>query len=228
MNLEKRQASSKLIGASPGYVGYEEGGFLTEKVRKEPYSIILFDEIEKAHEEVIQLLLQILDEGRLTDNFGRSANFKNCLIILTSNLGSVHLSKNTSLGFGAGDNTSARSKVKNEAKKFFRPEFLNRLDDILVFNNFTKPDIQQIVDIELDKVKDKLSEKNIGLLFDTNVGAHLAEATLAENCGARLLQRMIQDKIESLLAFEIVNGTLKKNSIATVKVVDGKFSLEIA
>jgi len=226
--FSEKHSASKLIGASPGYVGYEEGGLLTERVRKDPYSIILFDEIEKANDEVIQLLLQLLDEGRLTDNFGRSANFRNCLVILTGNLGSVHLNKNTSVGFNSDDSSTSRDKVADEAKKFFRPEFLNRLDDILVFNNFTENDISQIVDMELNKVKDKLTQKNIGLVIDSSVNNYLITHTLEQNCGARPLQRLIQDKIESLLAFELVDGNLSRNSVVKIKVRDNKVCLKIS
>ena len=180
----EKQSASKLIGASPGYVGYEEGGYLTEKIRVNPYSVILFDEIEKAHDEVIQLLLQVLDEGRLTDNFGRSTDFKNCLIILTGNLGSRHMAKNTSVGFSSSSfNNESAAKVLSEAKKFFKIEFLNRLDNISVFNNFTEKDIIKICSIELTKVKEKLGDKGIGLVFDSSVLDYLVSKVSRRKCG---------------------------------------------
>ena len=222
----EKHSSSKLIGASPGYVGYEEGGGLTEKIRENPYSIVLVDEIEKASPEIISLFLQILDEGKLTDNFGRAAYFKNALIIFTGNLGAEYFSKGSTVGF-----SSSRSlpdeKVKEEAKKFFSPEFLNRLDNILVFNNFCEKDIQSIVHIELNKLKDKLADKNIGIFFASEVITFLTSATVEEKCGVRSLNRLIEDKIESLIAHRLVGGQLGKGSVARIEVENGKFVLKI-
>ena len=223
----EKQSSAKLIGASPGYVGYEEGGLLTEKVRNDPYCIILFDEIEKANDDVIQLLLQILDEGRLTDNMGRVTDFTNSLIILTGNVGSQHMAKNTSVGFAEKLPQDSSEKVKDEAKKFFKPEFLNRLDNICVFNNFTSVHLKKICLMELDKVKDKIADKGISLFFNPSVVAYLVSKVAEEGSGARPLQRLIEDKIESLLGVELIEGALKKGSVAKIKVAHGKFLLEI-
>ena len=225
----EKQASSKLIGASPGYVGYEEGGLLTEKVRNNPYSIILADELEKAHPEVLNLFLQILDEGKLTDNFGRVTDFTNCLIILTGNVGAAHFTKVSSVGFGAADSTTDPSpQVLEEVKKLFTAEFLNRLDDVLIFNSFSESQLLDITSIELNKLKDKLAQKNVGFSVDESAINYLAKEALAQKCGARPLQRLIQEKIESLVAIDLVDGSIKKGDFIRVVESEGCFSLEKA
>lgn len=224
----EKHSSSKLIGASPGYVGYEEGGFLTEKVRRNPYSIILFDEVEKAHPEVLDLLLQILDEGRLSDNFGKTTDFKNCLVILTGNIGSHHLLKNTKVGFGSGEEVAAVDKVKEEVKKLLRPEFLNRLDGMLVFNNFTTNDLRQIVKIELSKLREKLQPQEIVLSFTNSLITYLTEATAEGENGARPIQRLIQTKVENPLANALIEKTIHKGSEVKISYVHGEINLEIA
>ncbi len=224
----EKQSASKLIGASPGYVGYEEGGFLTEKVRRNPYSIVLFDEVEKAHPEVLDLLLQILDEGRLSDNFGKTTDFKNCLIILTGNIGSHHLAKNTKVGFGSAPEVVPVDKVKEEAKKLLRPEFLNRLDGILVFNNFREEDLRRIVKIELNKLKTKLERQEISLSFKDSLLTYLTQATAEENNGARPLQRLIQDKVENLLAGALIKKEITGGSTVKISYNQEEISLEIS
>ena len=224
----EKQSSSKLIGASPGYVGYEEGGFLTEKVRRNPYSIILFDEVEKAHPEVLDLLLQILEEGRLSDNFGKVTSFKNCLVILTGNIGSQHLSRNTNVGFGAESASPPQDKVKDEAKKMLRPEFLNRLDGVLVFNNFEKADIEKICDLELAKFTNKLITKNINVSIGKSLRKYLINQTLEMSNGARPLQRLIQDKIENDISIGLIKGAIKTNSSLSLDWQEDSLVLEIS
>ena len=160
-----------MVGSPPGYIGYEEGGQLTEQVRRKPYSVILFDEIEKAHPDVMNMLLQILEEGKLTDNVGRVINFRNTVVLMTSNVGAETIRKGGSLGFSPiTDETSyekMRDKIMDEAKRVFRPEFLNRLDDIIVFRSLNKPDLLEILDLEIVKVMDRLKAKSIKLVLDT-------------------------------------------------------------
>lgn len=222
----EKQSSAKLIGSSPGYVGYEEGGLLTEKVRNNPYSIILLDELEKAHDEVINLFLQLLDEGKLTDSFGRTTDFTNCLIILTGNVGSEHFKKTSTVGFQSSSSQEVFGKVKESAKKFFTAEFLNRLDNILVFDSFSFEDIEKICIIELNNFKDKLAEKSIGVSFDSSVIKALVDKTLSLNSGARPLQRIIQEEIESLVAIDIVDGSLRKGDFIRVESGEEGFFLE--
>ncbi|MFM7815387.1 MAG: AAA family ATPase, partial [Verrucomicrobiota bacterium] len=161
---------SRLIGSPPGYVGYEEGGQLTEKVRRQPYSVVLFDEIEKAHPDVMNMLLQILEEGKLTDSLGRAVDFRNTIILLTSNVGSDVLRKSNVIGFGkssdVADYDTMRSKTLDEAKKFFRPEFLNRLDDIIVFRTLGKPELVEILELEIKKVLERISRRNVNVVLD--------------------------------------------------------------
>ena len=158
-------AVSRLVGSPPGYVGYEEGGQLTEKVRRRPYSVVLFDEVEKAHPEVMHILLQILEEGKLTDSLGRSVDFRNTIVIMTSNLGADFVRKGGGLGFGKGDATadyeSLKRQMLEEAKKVFRPELLNRLDEVIVFRQLNRDDVIKILELEIKKIRDRLSTKNI-------------------------------------------------------------------
>src|SRR6201998_962209 len=160
---------SRLVGSPPGYVGYEEGGQLTEKVRRNPYSVVLFDEIEKAHPDVWNMLLQILEEGKLTDSVGRVVNFRNTIILMTSNVGSDTIKKQTTRGFSPisdeGTYEKMREKILDEARKTFKPEFLNRLDDVIVFRSLTKPDLIQILDLEINKVLERLRHKNLQVVL---------------------------------------------------------------
>lgn len=203
-------AVSRLVGAPPGYVGYDEGGQLTEKVRRKPYSVVLLDEIEKAHPDVFNLLLQVLDEGRLTDSFGRKVNFKNTILIMTSNLGTRDLAKAGGLGFNRSDKKSIREKmverVEEELKKTFNPEFLNRLDEMVVFNPLERKEIIRIVDLEIAEIFDRLKERDIGISLTPGAKALLAEKGYDPTYGARQLKRTIQKLVEDPMAEEILQG----------------------
>lgn len=215
---------SRLIGSPPGYVGHEEGGQLTEKVRRRPYSVVLFDEIEKAHPDVFNLLLQMLDEGHMTDSLGRKVNFKNCLIILTSNIGVRQLED---FGTGVGFQTKSKlesveeerkSVLEKELKKKFAPEFINRLDDIIIFNNLNQKDIRKIVDLELNLIEKRILEIGYKVKFNKNVKEFLSEKGYDEKFGARPLSRSIQKYIEDVIAEEILKGTTKEGDVIELTV----------
>jgi len=203
---------SRLIGSPPGYVGYEEGGQLTEKVRRQPYSVVLFDEIEKAHPDVMNMLLQILEEGKLTDSLGRAVDFRNTIILLTSNVGSDVLRKSNVIGFGksseSNDYETMRGKTLDEAKKFFRPEFLNRLDDIIVFRTLGKPELVEILDLEVQKVVERISRRNVKVVFDEKAKEFLITKGFDPAYGARPMRRAVEKELEDPLAEEILRGTL--------------------
>jgi ATP-dependent Clp protease ATP-binding subunit ClpC len=203
---------SRLVGSPPGYVGYEEGGQLTEAVRRRPYSVVLFDEIEKAHPDVMNMLLQILEEGKLTDNVGRVVDFRNTIILLTSNVGAETIRKQSTIGFTApSDETNyekMREKIMEEAKRAFRPEFLNRLDDIIVFRSLTKPDLIEILDLEVNKVTDRLKARNITLELDAPAKDFLVEKGFDPVYGARPMRRAVERYLEDPLAEEILRGKL--------------------
>ena len=221
---------SKLIGSPPGYVGFDEGGQLTEKIRRKPYSVILFDEIEKAHPDVMNMLLQILDDGRLTDAQGRTVNFKNTVIIMTSNIGARLITDKTTLGFSAGDKNEESQKeyetikkdVMGELKKQFRPEFINRIDEIIVFHKLNDEDIKQIIDIMLNQVKKRMKAKDIELEIDDSVKELIAKKGVDTNYGARPLKRAIQNILEDKIAEEILDGNIKPNKKAVIKAEDDK------
>ncbi len=204
---------SRLIGSPPGYVGYEEGGQLTEKVRRNPYSVVLFDEIEKAHPDVWNLLLQILEDGKLTDNTGHVVNFRNTIILMTSNVGSDTIKRQSTLGFSPITDESTyekmRERILDEAKRTFRPEFLNRLDDVVVFRSFTKPDLIQILTLEADKVVERLRHKNIKLELDDKAKDFLVEKGYDPQYGARPMRRAVERFLEDPLAEEILKGSLQ-------------------
>ncbi len=204
---------SRLIGSPPGYVGYEEGGQLTEKVRRNPYSVVLFDEIEKAHPDVWNLLLQILEDGKLTDNTGHVVNFRNTIILMTSNVGSDTIKRQSTLGFSPITDESSyekmRERILDEAKRTFRPEFLNRLDDVIVFRSFTKPDLIQILTLEADKVVERLRHKNIKLQLDDKAKDFLVEKGYDPQYGARPMRRAVERFLEDPLAEEILRGSLQ-------------------
>jgi ATP-dependent Clp protease ATP-binding subunit ClpC len=198
--MEKHTAS-RLIGAPPGYVGYEEGGQLSEAVRRRPYSVVLFDEVEKAHPDVMHLLLQILEEGQVTDNFGRKIDFRNTIVILTSNVGAETIKRQTSLGFGAmsqdtSDHEGIKGKIGEQAKKFFKPEFLNRLDDIVVFRMLEKEQLVTIVDLEVGKVVTRLKNKKIELVLDQVAREFLMKEGYDPQYGARPMRRAVEKHIE--------------------------------
>ena len=211
---------SRLVGSPPGYVGYEEGGQLTEKVRRNPYSVVLFDEIEKAHPDVWNMLLQILEEGKLTDSMGRIVNFRNTIILMTSNVGSDTLKKSSTLGFAPITDESsyekARERVLEEAKKTFRPEFLNRLDDLIVFRTFTKPDLIAILNLEVEKVLERLRKKNLKLELDDKAKDLLVEKGYDPQYGARPMRRAVERFFEDPLAEEILKGALVEGDLIKV------------
>ena len=207
-------AVSRLVGSPPGYVGYDEGGQLTEAVRRKPYAVVLFDEVEKAHPDVIQLLLQILEDGRLTDSLGRTVDFRNTIIIMTSNVGAQLLQRQTSMGFAAAaasfnDSEKMREKVLEEAKRVFKPEFLNRISDIIFFRPLAKDDLVKIVDIELAKFAHRLMERNIPLEFTTEAKSLLIEKGYDEKYGARPLRRAVEHYLEDPLAEALLRGEVK-------------------
>lgn len=206
---------SRLIGSPPGYVGYEEGGELTEAVRRNPYSIVLFDEIEKAHPEVLNLLLQILDDGRVTDSNGRTVDFKNTIIIMTSNLGSEHI---------LDGNTS---EVMNDVKKYFRPEFINRIDEIIVFNPLTKDNIKCILDKLIHEMEDRLKDNNIHIKLTDDARNYLIENGYDITYGARPLKRLLSRTVETTIAKVLINGELKFGSTLVVDYKDDKFDVTI-
>ncbi len=203
---------SRLIGSPPGYVGHEEGGQLTEKVRRQPYSVVLFDEIEKAHPDVMNMLLQILEEGKLTDSHGRTVDFRNTIILLTSNVGSDTIRKQASMGFSKATDDSSydamRGRILDEAKKFFRPEFLNRFDDIIVFRTLGRPELNVILDLEIAKVLERIRRRNITVLLDESARAFLIEKGFDPQYGARPMRRAVERYLEDPLAEEILRGTL--------------------
>ena len=211
----EKHTVSRMIGSPPGYVGYEEGGQLTDKIRRRPYSVILLDEIEKAHPDVSNVLLQILEDGRLTDAKGRTASFKNAILIMTSNVGSDIIAKEASLGFIGGDKEAEgrenlKEKVMTALKENFRPEFLNRIDEIIIFNYLGKPEIKKIVDLQLANVAERLKQKKIEIKVMEKAKEFLAERGFDQNLGARPLKRVIQKLVLDPLALKIVSGELKE------------------
>jgi ATP-dependent Clp protease ATP-binding subunit ClpC len=218
---------SRLIGSPPGYVGYEEGGQLTEQVRRKPYSVILFDEVEKAHPDVWNMLLQILEEGKLTDNIGRVVNFRNTVILMTSNVGSETIKRGTTLGFSPITDENSyekmRDRIMEDAKKTFRPEFLNRLDDVIVFRALTKPDLIQILGLEVGKVVERLKHKNLQLQLDDPARDFLVERGYDPQYGARPMRRAVERFLEDPLAEEILRGHLHEGE--PILVTTGKDKL---
>ncbi len=217
---------SRLIGSPPGYVGYEEGGQLTEQVRRRPYSVVLFDEIEKAHPDVWNILLQILEEGKLTDNVGRVVNFRNTIILMTSNVGSDTLRKAGTMGFASATEETSYEKMKertmDEAKKVFRPEFLNRLDDVIVFRALTRPDLIQILDLEIRKVTDRLKGRKVTLELEAKAKDFLVERGFDPQYGARPMRRAVERFLEDPLAEELLRGNLHEGDPIQVHVEGDK------
>ncbi len=229
--MEKFTAS-RLIGSPPGYVGYEEGGQLSEAVRRRPYSVVLFDEIEKAHPDVMHLLLQILEEGKVTDSLGRKIDFRNTIIIMTSNVGADLIRRQTTMGFGAPTDTqdyeSMREKILDETKRVFKPEFLNRLDEIIVFHTLNKPDLLKIVDLEVDKVKRRLKLKEIEIILDEPAHEFVINKGYDPTYGARPMRRAVERYLEDPLAEELLRGTVKAGDIVEVTVAGDKLSFHVA
>ena len=228
----EKHTVSKLIGSPPGYVGFEEGGQLTEKVRRKPYSVVLFDEIEKAHPDVFNMLLQILEDGRLTDSQGRTVDFKNTIIIMTSNVGARLITeKQSSLGFNSENENAEESEKKDikelvtgELRKVFRPEFLNRVDDIIVFNKLNKDEIKQIAVKMLKTLENRLDKMNIKISFTDNAVSKIADKGFDENYGARPLRRAIQNEIEDPLSEQMLEGKVKDGAVVTCDFADGQFT----
>ena len=223
---------SKLIGSPPGYVGYDDGGQLTEAVRRKPYSIILFDEIEKAHPDVFNILLQILDDGRLTDSNGRTVNFKNTVIIMTSNTGARNITETKSIGFINKDDGSAsyertKAEVMNELKKTFRPEFLNRLDEIIIFNKLGKEAIEKIANIMLNEFADKLKQREIKVKIDKSIVEYIAKVGFDDLYGARPLKRAVQSKVEDKFAEELLDGKIKDGDNIILKAKDDNVIIDL-
>ncbi|MAH34766.1 MAG: NDP-hexose 4-ketoreductase [Verrucomicrobiales bacterium] len=215
--------SSRLIGSPPGYVGYEEGGQLSEAVRRRPYSVVLFDEIEKAHPDVMHLLLQILEEGTVTDSLGRKVDFRNTIIIMTSNVGAELIKKQTALGFGAMENESAdyegmKVKILDQSKKVFKPEFLNRLDDLIVFHMLEKKDLVKIVDLEISKVIDRLKSREISVKIDNKAKDFLIEDGYDPEYGARPMRRSVEKHLEDPLAEHLLRGDVKDGDFVGVTI----------
>ncbi len=223
---------SKLIGSPPGYVGFEEGGQLTEKIRRKPYSVILFDEIEKAHPDVLNVLLQILDDGILTDGQGKKVNFKNTIIIMTSNIGAKLITDKNTIGFESQVNEEAEYKdvkdnVMKELKKSFKPEFLNRIDDIIVFHKLNKEDLRKIIELLIKDFSKRLEDSNIKIKFDKSAIDYIVEKGYDKNYGARPLKRAIQSEIEDKLAEDILDGKVNKGDNITCKFKKGEIIFEV-
>ncbi len=227
----EKHSVSKLIGSPPGYIGYEEGGQLTELVRHRPYSVILFDEIEKAHPEVFNILLQVFDNGRLTDAKGRTVNFKNTLIILTSNIGAQFIDKMEKIGFTSGEKVEnyddAKEKVMVSLKEFFKPEFLNRLDDIVLFDVLSPEAIRKIVDIQISDVKKRLAERNITLSFTDLAYELLSKEGYSPQYGARPLKRVIQNKVLTPIASLMLSKSISRGGEVDISVKNGEFTFEV-
>ncbi len=221
---------SRLVGAPPGYVGYDEGGQLTEKIRRRPYAVVLLDEIEKAHPDVFNILLQLLDEGRLTDSYGRKVSFKNTILIMTSNIGAELLKKTGAIGFKSQEEDETYKEMKSRlleaVKKTFKPEFLNRVDDVIVFRSLTREDLKRIVEIEISEVEERLKEKNIDVMLDQKAKDFLIDKGFDKVFGARPLKRTIQRHLENPLAEEILTGSFKEGATVKVTCPKGKEELK--
>ena len=221
--MEKHNVS-RLIGAPPGYVGYEEGGQLTEAVRRKPYSVILFDEIEKAHGDVFNVLLQILDDGHVTDSQGRTVSFKNCVIIMTSNIGSTYLLEDAMRGGQISENT--RNSVMSALRQHFRPEFLNRVDDIVIFKSLTLPEIKRIVDLQVADIRKRLKDRNIELELTEEAKEFIAQSGYDPVYGARPLKRYLQHELETRIGRSILTGEVGDNSVVQIDVEDDKLTVK--
>jgi ATP-dependent Clp protease ATP-binding subunit ClpC len=218
----EKHAVSRLVGSPPGYIGYDEGGQLTEAVRRKPYSVLLLDEIEKAHPDVFNILLQILEDGRLTDAQGRTVDFRHAIVIMTSNVGASEIAKNTGIGFTIGDDTGMtyddmKNRIMGDLKKLFRPEFLNRIDEVIVFHKLAKEEIHQIVELLLRRIRESMAERELSLNLSEDAKDLLVEKGWDPSMGARPLRRAIQRYIEDPLADEVLKAEDMKPG-ATVEV----------
>jgi ATP-dependent Clp protease ATP-binding subunit ClpC len=229
---QEKHNISRLIGSPPGYVGHEEGGQLTEQVKNKPYSVILFDEVEKANKDIFSTLLQVLDDGHLTDSLGRKINFKNCVIIMTSNIGVRKLQDfGTGIGFGTSAKTyveeeQKRDMLKKELQKFFAPEFLNRIDEIVVFKSLNREDVKKIVLLEVERLQKRLTGLKYNFTFDDSVIDLISEVGYDEIYGARPLKRAIQDKIEDYISEEVLKGALVEDVLYRLVVIDKEVKIE--
>jgi ATP-dependent Clp protease ATP-binding subunit ClpC len=221
---QEKHTISRLIGSPPGYVGHDEGGQLTEQVKNKPYSVVLFDEIEKAHKDIFSTLLQLLDDGHITDSLGRKINFKNCLIIMTSNIGVKRLQEfGAGVGFKTGKSDAIREEekreiLKKELSKFFAPEFLNRIDDVIIFNSLEKQHIDVITKLEVDKLLKRVSEKKYNFTYEQDLIDYISKVGFDETFGARPIKRAIQDKIEDLISEKILMMEIEENKDYQLKV----------
>jgi ATP-dependent Clp protease ATP-binding subunit ClpC len=226
--MEKHNIS-RLIGAPPGYVGYEEGGQLTEKIRRRPYAVVLLDEIEKAHPDVFNMLLQVMEEGRLTDSFGRNIDFRNTILILTTNAGAEAIKNEAQFGFQRPNDDasyeSMKARVMDQIERVFRPEFLNRLDDVIIFRHLNKEDLKKVIDFELAKVRDRLRERGFEVVLTDEAKEFIIKSGSNLDYGARPLRRALEQRIEDPLSEELLRGAFEgKNTIVVdaVKDSDGK------
>ncbi|MBQ6293338.1 MAG: AAA family ATPase, partial [Lachnospiraceae bacterium] len=222
-----------IVGSPPGYVGFEEGGQLSEKIRRHPYSVILFDEIEKAHPDVFHILLQILDEGRLTDAQGKTVDFRNTVIVMTSNAGAERIVEPKSLGFTAENNAEAgyqrmKGNVMEEVKRLFRPEFLNRIDEIIVFHSLTRDDISRILDLQLADIERRLSDTHrLTIVLEDSARNYFIDKGYQPKYGARPLKRLLQNELEDLLAEEILKGNIRDGDTVSAAEEGGRIVLAV-
>lgn len=222
---QERHTVSRLIGAPPGYVGYEEGGQLTEAVRRRPYSVVLFDEIEKAHQEVFNILLQILDDGRLTDGHGRTVDFRNTIIIMTSNIGSAHIQEfleNKGSEHWQDLKKDLKTRIIDDLRAFFRPEFLNRIDEIIIFNPLSKEIMKDIIEIQIKRIKQYLKQRKIDIILTEEAKDYIVRIGYDPVYGARPLRRVLQKEILDALAIKLIEGTFKEGETIEVDCKDGK------
>jgi ATP-dependent Clp protease ATP-binding subunit ClpC len=220
--MEKHNVS-RLIGAPPGYVGYEEGGQLTEKIRRRPYAVVLLDEIEKAHPDVFNMLLQVMEEGRLTDSFGRNVDFRNTILIMTTNAGAEAIKNEASFGFQRPDNDASydamKQRVMDQVERVFRPEFLNRLDDTIIFRHLNKDDLKKVIDFEMSKVRKRLEERGFRLELTDEAKEFIIKKGSNLDYGARPLRRALEQRVEDPLAEELLRGTFEGKDTITISVV---------
>jgi ATP-dependent Clp protease ATP-binding subunit ClpB len=220
---QEKHTVARLIGAPPGYVGYEEGGALTEAVRRRPYSVVLFDEVEKAHPEVLNVLLQLLDDGRLTDGQGRTVDFRNVLVIMTSNLGSQWI-----LELGEDERDELERRVQEALRQHFRPEFLNRVDEVVIFHSLDQAQIARIVDLNLEKLRRLLADRELGLRLTPAARAALAEEGYDPSFGARPLKRTLQRRVQNPLAMKLLAGEYRPGQTVEVDFAGGQFVFRAA
>jgi ATP-dependent Clp protease ATP-binding subunit ClpC len=229
--MEKHNAS-RLIGAPPGYIGYEEGGVLTEKIRRNPYRVVLFDEIEKAHRDVFNLLLQVLEEGELKDNLGHTVSFRNTVIIMTSNAGVREISKDSRLGFGAGSGLMSFQEIESQAlselKRFLNPEFLNRVDDVVVFHPLARNEVEAILGMQLDELGQRMAEQGYAIEVGPSARSILIEKGWDPKFGGRPLRRAIQKELEDPISFRILEGDLPMGTSFKAEEEGGKILITTA